>query len=187
MTSPSCASRAAGRPGRRLRIFTVVFRSGRPTGDSFCDDGCHGASPRQSGRRHSMRTTVLGVPSSAGAYCVGVERAPGALRAAGLVEQLRASGTDVVDAGDLTTRLWFPDRERPFAQNLGEEADALVELSTAAASLLAAEQRLLVLGGSCTVAVGLCDAMARAGERPSSSTSTGIWISTPPARRRRAH
>ena len=113
-----------------------------------------------------MRTTVLGVPSSAGAYCVGVERAPGALRAAGLVEHLRASGTDVVDAGDLTTRLWFPDRERPFAQNLGEEADALVELSTAAASLLAAEQRLLVLGGSCTVAVGLCDAMARAGERP---------------------
>ena len=113
-----------------------------------------------------MRTTVLGVPSSAGAYCVGVERAPGALRAAGLVEQLRASGTDVVDAGDLTTRLWFPDRERPFAQNLGEEADALVELSTAAASLLAADQRLLVLGGSCTVAVGLCDAMARAGERP---------------------
>ncbi|UPG68623.1 arginase family protein [Gordonia hongkongensis] len=106
------------------------------------------------------------MPNSAGAYCVGVERAPGALRAAGLVEQLRASGTDVVDAGDLTTRLWFPDRERPFAQNLGEEADALVELSTAAASLLAAEQCLLVLGGSCTVAVGLCDAMARAGERP---------------------
>ncbi|WP_238420928.1 arginase family protein [Gordonia sp. 'Campus'] len=113
-----------------------------------------------------MKITVLGAPSSAGAYCVGVERAPTALRDAGLVEQLAATGADVVDAGDLTTRLWFPDRESPFAQNLGEETDALEELSAAAAGLLAAGQRLLVLGGSCTAAVGMCAAMALSGERP---------------------
>ncbi|MFE0748541.1 arginase family protein [Gordonia sp. NPDC058843] len=113
-----------------------------------------------------MKITVLGVPSSAGAYCVGVERAPAALRDAGLIEQLGAAGAHVVDAGDLTTRLWFPDRQNPFAQNLAAEVDALIELSAAAAGLLAAEQRLLVLGGSCTVAVGLCAAMARGGQRP---------------------
>ncbi|AFR46917.1 arginase family protein [Gordonia sp. KTR9] len=113
-----------------------------------------------------MKITVLGAPSSAGAYCVGVERAPAALRDAGLVEQLAATGAEVVDAGDLTTRLWFPDRESPFAQNLSDETDALIELSAAAADLLAAGQRLLVLGGSCTVAVGMCAAMALCGERP---------------------
>ena len=113
-----------------------------------------------------MKITVLGAPSSAGAYCVGVERAPAALRDAGLVEQLAATGAEVVDVGDLTTRLWFPDRQSPFAQNLGDETDALEELSAAAAGLLAAGQRLLVLGGSCTVAVGMCAAMALGGERP---------------------
>jgi arginase len=113
-----------------------------------------------------VKITVLGAPSSAGAYCVGVERAPTALRDAGLIEQLVATGAEVVDAGDLTTRLWFPDQESPFAQNLGDETDALEELSAAAAGLLAAGQRLLVLGGSCTAAVGMCAAMALSGERP---------------------
>jgi arginase len=113
-----------------------------------------------------MKVTVLGVPSSAGAYCVGVERAPAALRDAGLIDALRAASADVVDAGDLTTRTWVPDRESPFAQNLGDEVAAMVELSAAAAELMADGERLLVLGGSCTVAVGMCAAMAHRAERP---------------------
>lgn len=113
-----------------------------------------------------MKVTVLGVPNSAGAYCVGVERAPAALRQAGLVEALRTSGLDVVDAGDLTTRLWLPDRSSPFAQNIDDEADAMAELSLAAADLLVEGDRLLVLGGSCTVALGLCAAMTQIGQRP---------------------
>jgi arginase len=113
-----------------------------------------------------MKVTVLGVPNSAGAYCVGVERAPAALREAGLIDSLRAAGAEVVDAGDLTTRMWLPDRKRPFAQNLEDEVDAMIELSSAAAGLLVDGERLLVLGGSCTVAVGMCAAMALVGERP---------------------
>lgn len=113
-----------------------------------------------------MKVTVLGVPSSAGAYCVGVERAPAALRQAGLLEALRGSGAEVVDAGDLTTRLWLPDQSSPFAQNIADETDSITELSASAAELLAEGDRLLVLGGSCTAAVGLCAAMARAGQRP---------------------
>lgn len=123
----------------------------------------------QRGMRHEgspVKVTVLGVPNSAGAYCVGVERAPAALRDAGLIDSLHAAGPEVVDAGDLTTRVWLPDRERPFAQNLGDEVEAMVELSAAAAGLLADGERLLVVGGSCTVAVGMCAAMALAGERP---------------------
>jgi arginase len=112
-----------------------------------------------------MKVTVLGVPSSAGAYCVGVERAPAAIRDAGLVEALRSAGGEVVDAGDLTTRVWRPDRESPFAQNLGDEIESMSELAAAAAALLTGGERLLVLGGSCMVAVGLCAAMKQRGER----------------------
>jgi arginase len=112
-----------------------------------------------------MKVTVLGVPSSAGAYCVGVERAPAAMRDAGLVEALQSAGAEVVDAGDLTTRVWRPDRESPFVQNLGDEIESMSELAAAASALLAGGERLLVLGGSCMVAVGLCAAMKQRGER----------------------
>lgn len=113
-----------------------------------------------------MKVTVLGVPSSAGAYCVGVEQAPGALRDAGLVTALREAGAEAVDAGDLTTRTWRPDRDTPLAQNLGDEVEAVAELAAAATGLLVEGERVLVLGGSCVVAVGLCAAMAKSGERP---------------------
>ena len=110
--------------------------------------------------------TVLGYPSSAGAYCVGVEHAPAALRDAGLVGALQAAGHQVNDLGDLPVHLWKPDQERPLVQNLDEEAGALRVLADAAAPLVATDARLLVLGGSCTVALGLCAAVADAGIEP---------------------
>lgn len=109
---------------------------------------------------------VLGYPSSAAAYCVGVERAPTALREAGLVAALQAAGHQVEDRGDLPVHLWKPDRERPRVQNLDEEIEALRALADAAAPLVATDSRLLVLGGSCTVALGLCAAVADAGIEP---------------------
>lgn len=109
---------------------------------------------------------VLGYPSSAAAYCVGVEHAPTALREAGLVAALRAAGHQVNDLGDLPVHLWKPDRERPRVQNLDEEVGALRALADAAAPLVANDARLVVLGGSCTVAIGLCAAVADAGIEP---------------------
>lgn len=109
---------------------------------------------------------LLGYPSSAAAYCVGVEQAPQALRDAGLVAALEAVGHEVVDHGDLPVHRWRPDRERPRAQNLDEEVLALRGLVDAAAPLVATDSRLLVLGGSCTVALGLCAAVAEAGTEP---------------------
>jgi arginase len=106
---------------------------------------------------------VLGYPSSAGAYCVGVEEAPAALRTAGLIEAVEAAGHSVNDAGDLPSRRWRPDRESPLAQNLDEEVDALRELAERASTLIESGERLLVIGGSCTVALGLRAAAAQAG------------------------
>ena len=119
--------------------------------------------------RHShgmANIKVLGYPSSAGAYCVGVEHAPAALRDAGLIGALRAAGHEVDDLGDLAVHLWKPDRKRALAQNLDEEVGALSALADAAAPLVATDARLLVLGGSCTVALGLCAAVAGAGIEP---------------------
>lgn len=109
---------------------------------------------------------ILGYPSSAGAYCVGVEHGPAALRDAGLIGALRAAGHQVDDLGDLAVHVWKPDRERPLAQNLDEEVGALSALAEAAAPLVATDARLLVLGGSCTVALGMCAAVAGAGIEP---------------------
>ncbi|WP_353650096.1 arginase family protein [Nakamurella sp. A5-74] len=112
------------------------------------------------------RVNVLGVPNSAGAYCVGVERAPAVVRDAGLIEALTAAGCEVHDHGDLTERLWVPDRSNRYAQNLDDEVAATLELAEAASNFLSAEAKLLVLGGSCVVAVGMCAALARLGQSP---------------------
>ncbi|NPD03335.1 arginase [Nocardioides sp. zg-1308] len=109
---------------------------------------------------------ILGYPSSAGAYCVGVEHAPAALRDAGLVVALEAAGHQVDDLGDLPVHLWKPDQRRPLAQNLDEEVGALRALADAAAPLVTTGHRVLVLGGSCTVALGLCAAVQDAGIEP---------------------
>ncbi|WP_230595817.1 hypothetical protein [Rhodococcoides fascians] len=70
----------------------------------------------------------------------------------------------------------LPDLSSPFAQNIADETESMTELSAAAADLLAEGERLLVLGGSCTVAVCLCAAMARAGQRPRIVCWAGISI-----------
>jgi arginase len=69
--------------------------------------------------RLSRPLGVIGVPTSAGAFAPGQEQAPAALRHAGLLDRLRASGVDVRDHGDRESWRWRPDREQRNAQNLG--------------------------------------------------------------------
>ncbi|GAA1490542.1 arginase family protein [Brachybacterium sacelli] len=110
---------------------------------------------------------VIGVPSSAGSYSPGQEQAPAALRAAGLIEALTDAGNNVRDHGDLTEQTWKPDRDRPFAQNLPEVVQSVHELTTAATDLLGtSDERLLVMGGNCTTALGTCNGLRCAGAAP---------------------
>jgi arginase len=97
---------------------------------------------------------MIGVPSSAGSYAAGQDRAPRALRDAGLVGALRAVGVDVRDAGDLPVQVWAPDRDDRFAQNIGQVVASARELADRIPRVMADDGRLLVLGGNCTVAVG---------------------------------
>ena len=61
---------------------------------------------------------MIGVPSSAGAHHAGQERAPGALRAAGLAERLGAAGELVLDRGNLPGAKFVTDRDHPGGRNL---------------------------------------------------------------------
>jgi arginase len=94
---------------------------------------------------------LIGAPSSAGAYAPGQERAPQALRDAGLVRRIEERGATVHDRGDTPHQRWSPDRSSPRAQNVAgviRTVDALTEELTAA---LHDGGRALVLGGDCTV------------------------------------
>ena len=80
---------------------------------------------------------ILGVPSSAGAFAAGQERAPAALREAGLVERLAAGG-DVLDLGDLPEFGWRPDRAQPRAQHAALVAETAARVRDEVAGRLAA-------------------------------------------------
>ena len=109
------------------------------------------------------RLTVVGAPTSAGAYAPGQEDGPAALRAEGLLEALRAVGLDVTDAGDVEGFRWRPDPERPRAANAAAVADRAGRVAARVAAALDGGGRVLVLGGDCTVGVGTVAALAPRG------------------------
>jgi arginase len=114
-----------------------------------------------------MRTvSIVGVPSSAGSYAAGQELGPAALRSAGLIETLHEAGLEVHDEGDLPLQVWRPDRVNPRAQNLGQVTECVGALNARLVPLLSSDQILLVLGGNCTVALGVVAALRRVAAEP---------------------
>ena len=112
----------------------------------------------------SRIVSVVGAPSSAGAYAPGQEEAPAALRAAGLIGLLRSgTGCEVRDTGDLPGFRWRPDRIDRAAQNLAEVAATVIRVRDAVAPMLRGGRFALVLGGDCTVGVGTVAGSVAAG------------------------
>ena len=109
------------------------------------------------------RISVLGVPSSAASYAAGQDLAPAALRSAGLLERLVASGLEVHDDGDLPHQAWSPDRDHPLAQNAGQATMSVQQLADRLYPLLARGDIALVLGGNCTIALGVVAALGLLG------------------------
>ena len=109
------------------------------------------------------RISVVGVPSSAASYAAGQDLAPVALRSAGLLEQLTASGLEVHDDGDLPHQAWGPDRDHPLAQNADQATTSVQQLADRLHPLLARGDIALVLGGNCTIALGVVASLRRLG------------------------
>lgn len=106
--------------------------------------------------------SVIGAPSSAGAYGPGQERAPHAFRRHGLLSHLSSRGLDVTDRGDGTAALWRADDTNPTAANVNVVAEIVTELADTVAAAMAAGQAVLVLGGDCTVELGTVAGASRA-------------------------
>jgi arginase len=104
--------------------------------------------------------TVLGVPSSAGAYGVGLERAPDALREAGLLDALRRRGIEVRDAGDLPVRQFRPDPAHRKQQNLESVVEVVQDVERRVRDIRTDDSLLLVIGGDCTITLGVVSALA---------------------------
>lgn len=97
---------------------------------------------------------LIGVPTSAGAHHAGQERAPAALRAAGLGHFLREAGVVFTDGGDLPGATFAVDSEHPGARNLEAVVRVAGEVADAVATTVASGKRSLVVGGDCTITVG---------------------------------
>ena len=105
--------------------------------------------------RQPKKIALIGAPSSAGAFSPGTEKAPAALRAAGLIERLQSAGFEVTDYGDCAPRLFADDEEHRRARNLTEIVAGLNDLKTRAEIAMKSGALVLVLGGECVQAIGL--------------------------------
>ena len=103
--------------------------------------------------RQPKKIALIGAPTSAAALAPGHERAPAALRAAGLVERLQAAGYEVADLGDCGTQLYQPDDEHPRARNLPAVLAALDDLKPRVEQAVKSGALPLVLGGDCIIAL----------------------------------
>jgi arginase len=105
--------------------------------------------------RQPKKIALIGAPSSAAAFLAGSEKAPAALRAAGLVERLQSAGYEVIDHGDCAPRLFADDDEHKRARNLQEIVAGLNDLKVRAELAVKSGALVLVLGGDCAQVIGL--------------------------------
>jgi arginase len=125
----------------------------------------------------------LGVPSSAGAHWPGQEKAPAALRSAGLLDLLKNRGANVIDRGDLPESRWRVDR-RAVDGRLVNNLDATVAVAEGVANdihaALDAGGFPVAIGGDCTITVGAVAGTLRAGLDPALLYVDGGWdLGTP--------
>jgi len=105
--------------------------------------------------RQPKKIALIGAPSSAAAFMPGSEKAPAALRAAGLAERLQSAGYEVTDHGDCAARLFADDEEHRRARNLAEIVAGLNDLKMRAELAVKSGALVLVLGGDCAQVIGL--------------------------------
>jgi arginase len=97
---------------------------------------------------------IIGAPSSAGSYAPGQEKAPAALRTAGLLDHIRRHGISVEDRGDVPGFRWHVDKAHLRAMNVAAAASVARATAGHVATALARRAPALVLGGDCTVEIG---------------------------------
>jgi len=105
--------------------------------------------------RQPNKIALIGAPSSAAGFAPGIEKAPAALRAAGLIEKLQSIGYEVNDFGDCAPRLFADDDEHKRARNIPQIVAGLNDLKPRAELAAKSGGLILVLGGDCVQTVAL--------------------------------
>lgn len=98
---------------------------------------------------------IIGAPSSAGAYAPGQEKTPEAIRAAGLIPLLEAQGIRVMDKGNVEGYRWEVDKKNKRAMNVDRVTNVAKAVSQQVAQSLTEKKKALVIGGDCTVELGV--------------------------------
>jgi arginase len=101
------------------------------------------------------RIGILGVPTSAGSHNPGQEKAPAAWRTAGLVGALREAGLDVQDYGDLPAAPFRPVEPADGLRDTDRVGAVAQAVAAGVAAIRAAGRLPLVLGGDCTITLGV--------------------------------
>jgi arginase len=108
-----------------------------------------------------MRFGLIGVPSSAGAHGPGQEKAPQALRKAGLLGALREAGLDLEDLGDLPATRFTPDRTNRKRQCHARVLKVARQVAEAVAGAVERDLIPFVIGGDCTITLGAVAGLLR--------------------------
>ena len=99
--------------------------------------------------RQPKKIVLLGSATSAAALRGGPERAPAALRAAGLADRLKAAGFEVADHGDTATQVFQLDDEHPRARNVPAILKSLNDLRPRVELAVKTGALPLIISGDC--------------------------------------
>jgi arginase len=108
----------------------------------------------------------LGVPSSAGAQTPGLEKGPAAIRAAGFIDRVRQGQGSLEDHGDVVGFRWRPDPGHLDGQNGSAVARVAAATADGVEEILGRGQIPLVIGGDCTITIGVVGGFVRSGVEP---------------------
>ena len=100
--------------------------------------------------RQPKKIALLGSPTSAAALRAGHERAPAALRAAGLADALKSRGFEVADLGDTATYVFRQDDEFPRARNASTVLKSLNDLRPRVELAVKSGALPVILSGDCS-------------------------------------
>lgn len=112
----------------------------------------------------ARKIEIIAIPSSAGAYRAGIEQAPAMLRAVGLAEALRNTGCNAIDPND-DPPVCCSYSSKLTASNIKATVKYVGHTRKRVARALAAGYLPLVLGGDCSIEIGVVAAHLDAGRR----------------------
>jgi arginase len=108
-----------------------------------------------------LKLAIIGVPSSVGARAKGQEKAPVALRRAGLIEKIEDAGHEVIDYGNTEPLHFTPDSDNPKAQNKSAVVKVCKLVAEKVKTALDNGFIPIILGGDCTIAIGSITGIAK--------------------------